>query len=139
MSSIRDELDMPVAKGWRPKPGDALVGKVLRVETAQSDYGEPYPLVTILTDEGQYIAVHAFHSVLKNEFAKTKPARGDEIGLRYIGKVAGGNDRSYESYRVVVHKPGGAEPTELPASEWDALAKQADLELEGAELEDEAF
>jgi hypothetical protein len=63
--------------------------------------GSPYPIVTIRAENGDELAVHAFHTVLANELARIRPKVGDELGIRYGGRVRGENSRSsYHSYRV---------------------------------------
>ncbi len=122
---ILDELNEPTGVGWRPKPGDVLIGTVVRVSEGVSTYGEgTYPIVSVKTDDGEVVNAHAFHAVLKSELAKARPARGDRIGIRYEGKPP---DRSYEMYKVAIEKPD-AKPAE---PNWDEIRKKAEEELEG--------
>ena len=104
MRSIDDRLDS-FAEAWKPEPGDKLIGTVVDLDERDSAYGdEPYPIVTVETDDGNELAFHAFHTVARNELAKQRPAIGDRIGIAYHGKQDGKN---YESYRVIVER---AEP-----------------------------
>ncbi len=135
--SIEDRLDREPAPGWRPEPGGQVVGKIVEISEAPgTDYG-PYPLITVEQDDGTEVAVHAFHSVLKNEIDSKRPTEGDRIGIRYLGKKAGSSGRDYEAYRVVIERatpaqhggptttastptpaPVGASPAAAAAS-WD--------------------
>lgn len=103
--SLNDRLDREPAPGWRPEPGDKVIGTIVEISEAPgTDFGA-YPLITIEQDDGTEIAVHAFHSVLRNELESKQPSEGDRIGIRYAGKVAGkSGGRDYESYRVVLER-----------------------------------
>lgn len=89
-----------------------------------SDYGdgEEYPIVTIRQDDGEEVAVHGFHTVLKRELAKLAPKVGDQIGVKYVGIPAG---KSYELYRVILERGDGAAAAE---PDWATMAQQADRE-----------
>src|SRR5215207_7993353 len=82
-------------EAWQPKPGDQLIGGVTDVDERDGEYGL-YPIVCVLTDDGDEFAVHGFHTVLRNEFAKQRPEVGDRIGIAYHGKITGKNSE-YES------------------------------------------
>jgi hypothetical protein len=101
-SNITDLLDsMP--EGWRPQPGDKLIAVVIGSETRTTEYGE-YPILTVRTDSGQDVAVHAFHTVLRRELEKLQPRVGDRIGIAYHGLHP---TRGYERYRVVITRDTG--------------------------------
>ena len=117
-------MDKP-ARGWRPEVGDKLRGTVVDIDTATSNFGnhEDYPLLTIETEDGEMVAVHGFHHVLKGELAKRRPEVGDQIAIRYHGVPEG---KPYELYTVRVKKDRPA----APAVNWDQMA---------ADAEDESF
>ena len=70
--------------------GDKLIGTVVDLDERDSDYGdEPYPIVTVETDDGNELACHAFHTVARNELAKQRPVVGERIGIAYHGKADG--------------------------------------------------
>lgn len=114
--TLEDRLDSR-PEGWRPTPGDKLTGTVVGLDERDSDYGEPYPVVTIACDDDREVAVHGFHTVLRRELARQRPQVGDRIGVAYHGK----SDRGYERYRVIVEHD---EPTQ--AVDWDHQARIAD-------------
>lgn len=124
---IADQLDLPDAEAWRPEPGDRVIGKVVGLDERQGDY-EPYPVVTIQTSTNELVAVHGFHSVLKNELAKLAPQVGDEVGIVYKGKTEpktkGGNE--YENYKVVIERGDGSAPT---TPDWAAHQASAKAEM----------
>lgn len=95
-------LDQDIA-GWRPNPGDKLIGTVVNLEIGgQGSTFGTYPLLTIRVDEtGEFVNVHAFHTVLRVELGRKQVGMGDRIGIKYIGAVEGGDFGSYEAYKVV--------------------------------------
>ena len=117
--SLEDRLDS-AATGWKPNPGDRLVGTVIDVDSRDGDYGV-YPIVTVQTDNGDEIAIHAFHTVLRREFAKRQPQPGERIGVKYLGK----SDKGYESYKIVWEN--------VVPPDWSRIGVEAEAEavLEG--------
>ena len=122
MSNLTDRLDADFPAAWRPKPDEKIVGTVVDVEMFDRGEYQPYPILTLDTDSGP-IAVHCFHTVLKNELGKKAPQPGDRLGIKYLGK----SDRGYESYRVVMETS-----REAPVN-WDQLGAEAAAELGEAE------
>jgi hypothetical protein len=74
------------APGWRPAPGDTVVGTVSRVDKGQNEYGT-YPIVTVHQADGTDVAVHAFHQALRTRLTELRPAPGEKIGIKYFGQV----------------------------------------------------
>lgn len=121
MSTLEDRLDRN-SEGWRPKPGDQIVGRIVSLSMyTGGDYGD-YPLLEVEADDGRLVAVHAFHTVLRRELGRQKPAVGERIGIRYLGR----HDRGYEHYRVVMDRDAPAGET----VDWDQVARRADDELD---------
>jgi hypothetical protein len=92
------------APGWRPEPGDTVIGKVEGLDRAENKWGA-YPVVTLVTDDGERIAVHGFHTVLRNALRRARPMPGSRIAVRYVGLVS--EDKSgkalvqdYHGYQV---------------------------------------
>lgn len=81
-------MDIPEnAAGWRPDEGAILVGRVVKVDLGWSDYtGSHYPIVTVQPDQGDPVAVHAFHTALRARLTMLKPMAGEKIGFKYHGK-----------------------------------------------------
>src|SRR5206468_3062798 len=114
MKTLDERLDA-FAEPWKPEPGDKLIGEVADLDERESEYGS-YPIVTVLTDEGEELAFHAFRTVAKNELAKVRPQIGDRIGIAYHGKPDG---KDYELYRIIVERD------EAPkALDWDKHADE---------------
>lgn len=100
------QLDKEYAPAWKPeKAGDTLHGFVTDLGFIDSEYGE-YPVITIQNKDGEEFAVHAFHSTVKNAFLTARPTIGEEIAVRYLGKVTKpkGGGKAYENYRVVTNE-----------------------------------
>jgi hypothetical protein len=123
--SLEDRLEAN-AEPWKPNvnDNDTVVGTVIDVDSRTTEFGM-YPIVTVATDAGDEVAVHAFHTVLKNEFAKRPPQLGERLGIKYLGKHAKG----YEAYRIVWEK--------TPAPDWNRIGAEAQAEavVEGVEEE----
>lgn len=119
--NLSDRLDAPTAAGWRPEPDDKIVGVIVDISEGAGDYGS-YPIVTVDPGDGaELVAVHAFHSVLKSELARLKPAVGDEIGIKYEGKKQGKN-QTYDNYKVALESARPRTPN------WDAIGAEAAAE-----------
>jgi hypothetical protein len=102
-SSLEDRLDEEFAPAWRPEAGGSLTGKIVALGERDGGFGR-YPIVTVETEGGEELAVHAVHAVLADELAKHQPKLGERIGIRYRGKIDGG-ERPYHAYKVVVDRP----------------------------------
>lgn len=120
--SLDERLDMH-AEAWQPDPGDKLIGEVIDVDTRETEYGV-YPIVTVRTDEGDELAIHGYHTVLKREFSKARPGVGERIGVKYLGK----HERGYEAYKVVREKPVASAPVD-----WDKMGAEAEAAAAEAE------
>jgi hypothetical protein len=111
-TTFTDLLDS-FPEGWRPQPGDKLIGVVIGLEKRTTEYGE-YPIVTVRTDEGKDYAFHAFHTVAKGELEKLQPMVGDRIGIAYHGPHP---TKGYERYRIVIARDAGGAVIEDSAPE----------------------
>jgi hypothetical protein len=119
--SFGDDIDRET-KGWKPDPGDKIVGRIVDVGERDSDYGGSYPVLTVRPepDEGVDIAVHGFHTVLKNELAKLEPRVEERIAIKYLGTHAKG----YENYRVRLDRHAAAQ-----TPDWSRMRTQAEAML----------
>jgi hypothetical protein len=107
---VSDRFDY--AQAWRPGAGDILRGTVTEIsEYHGGGYGS-YPIVTVKLDEdcragntehkaGDEIAIHAFHTVLRNELARLDVQVDESIAVLYGGKQrTRDGSTNYEGYRV---------------------------------------
>jgi hypothetical protein len=82
-----DAVSDAPSDAWMPTaPGDQLVGEVVDVDMAWSDYRNGYyPVLTVRTDDGVELKLHAFRTVLFNEVVKWQPVVGERIIVTYLG------------------------------------------------------
>jgi len=134
--SVADIIKIRSALAWRPTAGDTVDGTVVKLLRRETEFGI-YPVLVIDTGEPQYVAVHAFHSLLLEQLREVKTGPGDEITIVYQGKIESKNDspdkdpetglkrkRSYHAYLLVTN--GVDASTEFT---WDdAAADKADDE-----------
>jgi len=125
---LREELLRPPAAGWRPNPGDVLIGEVVELGEREGFAGVRYPLVTVRTEAGEHVAVHGFHTVLRDELARAQPRVGDTLGVAYHGLVEKG-DSKYELYRMKVVPTDASDPSR-GEPDWAAIAADAAGERE---------
>jgi hypothetical protein len=150
MTNLADRLDS-FPESWRPKnAGEKLIGEVTDVDLRDSEYGDPYPILTVLVESGQEDGEplepgtekgwHAFHAMARNEVAKKKPQIGERVGIVYagLGEAQPGMNPPVR-WRLLVDRPkqqveypptdeekeGGEEPP--PAG--DASASSADDDI----------
>jgi hypothetical protein len=113
---------MAEATGWRPEQGSEVEGTVLGVKIGSSSFGT-YPIVFVLPDDEDPIALHCFHTVLENEMRSQRPERGDRLYVKYLGpKDDWKGPKGFsapELYAVLVTKPGAE-----ARSAWDQLPSQ---------------
>jgi hypothetical protein len=127
-------------KAWIPGKYEdhprSITGMVVKVSTTISDYSDdPVPVLEILADDSSDVIwrVVAFATVLSREIAEQRPSRGDRIGIRYQGKVAGGKGE-YESYRVAVER--AEQPEE--SIDWAAIEAASSSASEPEPFPDES-
>lgn len=130
--SLEDQLDATYAEGWKPEPGDKLIGKVIALDQRDDAYSDgTYPIVTIRTDDDKELAWHGFHAVARAELAKQRPKVGERIGVKYVGKREGGQGESgYAVWRVVVERDGA--DAEI---DWAKVGAEAEGELRASSVQ----
>src|SRR5205085_256955 len=101
-TTIENRLDADFAPAWKPEPGEKLVGEIVSISEREGGFGR-YPIVTLRSDDGAEIAVHAFRTVLASKLAEVRPKVGERLGVKYEGEVAGA-ERRYHSYKVAVDR-----------------------------------
>jgi hypothetical protein len=125
LAAVSGPIDMEAAldleaPGWKPEPDEKLIGTVVYTSTTSGshpEYGD-YPIVMLITDDGELRTLHAFHSVLRNAVERQAPAAGDRIGIKYKGRKTEGGQMGtgYEDYNVIVTKQPSNQSA-LPAGE----------------------
>lgn len=118
MTGFDDQLDRNYAPAWRPEPDERLVGEVVELSQRVGYQGDLYAIITVREEDGREWAIHAFHSVLANEFAKLRPRVGERIAVKYAGQRETRDGRSkYHSYRLAVNRP--------QTFDWEAVGGDA--------------
>jgi len=123
--TLEDRLEADLAPAWRPDKDDSavLVGEIVDIDEGTSDY-DPYPLLTIRQDDGTELAVHAFHTVLKNELIRQRPKIGERIGIKYLGEQPtkpGSKFKSFIGYKVKVDRAAAE-------FDWSKIGAEAEPE-----------
>jgi hypothetical protein len=105
--AIQEKIRIRSATAWRPTQGDMIDGTIVKILVRSGgDYGA-YPVVILDTGSATYTAIHAFHTLLRNQLAAIKASSGDEITIVYQGKVESKNKdlenkpRKYHNYILV--------------------------------------
>jgi len=103
MTSLSERLDS-FPEAWRPtNAGEKLIGELTDVDLRESDYGEPYAVLTVLAEEGSTqdeemippgteLTWHAFHAMARNAVRKKQPQVGERVGIVYAGTGEGTSD-----------------------------------------------
>jgi hypothetical protein len=136
MGSMRERLDADYAEAWKPAPGDELIGKIIDLGRRTTEWGT-YMIVTVKPEDGPPKAFHAYHTVAADALAQAYPSVGDEIGIRYLGKVVSEKSQygGYQGYKIVVEHPAGWSPppvVEDTSGQADREAQEAREAVAGA-------
>jgi hypothetical protein len=106
------QRDLP--ETWIPSSDDPMIiGEFLRIEQGPTVHG-PAWIVVLKTDDGRERSVWLLHTVLRHEFARHRPRRGEYVLIKHEGTKQGATGQSYEAYRVIVDR-------EQSPSDWDAV------------------
>lgn len=74
------------AQGWKPADGEELQGTVLAIKQGYSDIKNAnYPIVFVMKDTGECVAVHCFQTVIENEMKQQRPLPGETLYIKHIG------------------------------------------------------
>lgn len=119
--SLHDKLEQEssFAESWKPQQGDEIIGTVVRINERENTFGNMYPILTIVTDDGSEVAIHGATSVLSAKIYENSVVIGDEIGVRYLGQTQGKTKGSkpYHNFRFAVEHNGGAPEAKAPTAE----------------------
>jgi hypothetical protein len=133
-NNLADRLDS-FPEAWRPtNAGEKLIGELTDVDLRESDYGDPYAVLTVAAEEGssedgQPIpagtekAWHAFHAMARNAVKKKQPQIGERVGIVYAGQGdAQPGMNPPVRWRLVVDRPKGErfDYAAVPAGEPEA-------------------
>jgi len=126
LTGIDLELAVQAAKGWNPSEGDTVMGKIIKIGSSNPNRYGIYPIVTVLTDDGELVNLHCFHSVLKNRLIAYRPTVGERLAVKYVGEQQGKNfDEPYHNYAVVMDR---GEDSNQDAFDWSSVADTTAVE-----------
>lgn len=118
MQEMELKLGMDYADAWLPVEGETILGVITSISMGPDAGFGAYPIITILTNDGESRAVHAFHSVLKDRLIDIRPAVDEIIGIKFVGHVlpedGTKNVNDYYAYKVLINRPD--------ADIWDKFA-----------------
>ena len=108
-------------ESWKPKPGDRIVGELVRYDRADAGYGPTWLAVlkvAATAQQGEHLAaVWLSHKVLFEEFKRQRPQIGERVGIRQLSDA----EKGYKRYAVIVDRNGAGSP------DWDKEAAQNDF------------
>ncbi len=138
MSILTERLDK-FPEPWKPEPGEKLIGELVDFDLRESEYGDPYPILTVEATEGSTMngkpisgehAWHAFHTMARSEVARKRPQIGETVGIAYHGKgTAAPGMNAPERWRMIVDRPR----EDRPPIDWDAIAPAEDKKDDGGQ------
>lgn len=102
--SLDELLDADEAfsdRWWDFAAEEKLIGRVVKTDSREDKYGVLYPVLTILTGDGERVAVHAFQRVLKDQLQQQSVQVGDHVGFKYLGQREAGSGFKYHAFKVV--------------------------------------
>lgn len=120
-------IDVALAGAWRPVPGDELVGAVVHRDIRTTEHGT-YPVVYIAPVDsdpnklGSLIAVHAFHTTLRDGLKELSPQRGQIISIVYAGTKESNSRTDAKGEKVEYHHYVVSDPDatlDEGAIDWD--------------------
>lgn len=107
--SLEERLAGADPEPWIPEEGDSIFGEVEAIETRDGDYGE-YPVVTLLTAQGDVVSVAIWGTVLQKKFAGIGAVEGDQLGFKFLGERTPKNGgKAYKDWRLVVSRAAQAD------------------------------
>jgi hypothetical protein len=132
-TQVPEGFGLPQA--WRPEKdaeGDhdnPVTGILRSVETGSTAYGE-YPIIVLEKENGDEVAIHAFRTVLLNEFTRKKPRAGEKVSVWFGGKQkTKDGKRDFVTYKVKVFRE--AENGDV---DWDRFDTADDSGVGGREV-----
>jgi hypothetical protein len=139
-TALHDRLDEDPPVSVKLADGDVFVGTFDHLERGESAYGGC--LIAVFTSpdvsglleppeipDGGRASVWLFHEALLSRLKRLRPAKGDRLGIKRLGKATSGNDRQFVNYAVASERDDAGEVT------WEQVAPVA--AAAGGEFSDE--
>ena len=109
MRDLRQELagwnGWPSA--WGPDVGDILVGTVEQYAQGHTQYGAIRTVIVRDEETGETVSIWLSSTVLLDVFRRERPAIGERIALKYLGKHP---TRGYHRYHLIVDREPAFDP-----------------------------
>ena len=107
------------AKAWRPEPGDTLAYEVVQLKMgADAGYGT-YPIIVGKNmDTGEPVAIHAFHTMLREGLRDAGCDIGKRLITSYIGEETKNKPNAkgeFEKYHMYYTEEINLDATEVVA------------------------
>jgi hypothetical protein len=126
-TALHDRLDTLPPTSVKLADGDVFVGTFDHLERGETSYGPCLVAVFDAPDvsgmleppeipDGGRASLWLFHEALLSRMKRLRPAKGDRLGVKRIGKATSGNDRSFVNYSVASERDDAGEVT------WDQVA-----------------
>lgn len=117
-TEMLEALAVQGAAGWKPNEGDTIMGTIQSITASNPGQYGIYPIVTLLTQDGEIVNVHAFHNTLRNRLLQQRPKIGEKVAIQYLGRVQSKdkNRSPYYNYAVVI-----GDPTKVEEAGWDTF------------------
>lgn len=111
------QQDPTIIQGWRPNPGDEVIGVMVDGAVAHGAWGS-YPVLTLQQDSepgakdgaGARVDIHCFHDVLQRRMMELRPQHGERVRVRYLGTKKSQDDRRTISLYTVEVAGRGVDP-----------------------------
>jgi hypothetical protein len=105
MDAFLQRKALNTAPAWMPEPGTVVAGTVAGLRMGNDNGWGVYPVVVYKLDDGSYVSVHAFHTLLRERLAELKTDIGVRQILSYDGKKSKNNatDEEREADRDKYH------------------------------------
>jgi hypothetical protein len=124
---LRAAADAGFPAAWIPEEaGDEIAGVITAVRPSVGTSYGPVPVVE-LKELGASVrwSLWLIHTVLRREFVRQRPAVGETILVRYLGRVKPeGGGAAYEAYKLVVDRPDQGDEID-----WTAIAARYDPDV----------
>jgi hypothetical protein len=79
------------APAWRPTPGTRIRATVIGLRMGDSEYGK-YPIIVYKTHStNEVVALHAFHTILRERLAELQTDIGADHFITYLGTRPSGS------------------------------------------------
>ena len=126
-TALHDRLDEDPPILVKLADGDMFEGDWSHLERGETSYGPCLVAVFDSPDvsgmleppeipDGGRASVWLFHEALLSRLKRLRPAKGDRIGIKRIGKATSGNDRQFVNYSVASERDDAGEVT------WEQVA-----------------